>query len=114
MPGHNSKHRHPKTVVVKNGEKAYHYVMFNVNLDKDDATNTRNMGEPEGEVRTKNRDAAEREMDKENLEMLSRLENHTFENPHMMSHNPFDVLKYLVLSKMMHQDLVPKFVAGTK
>jgi hypothetical protein len=61
-------------VAAKNGEKAYHYVMFNGNLDRDDATDTRDMGVPEGEVRTENRDIVQREVDRENLEMISQLE----------------------------------------
>jgi hypothetical protein len=48
------------------------------------------------------------------VQWLERLENHTFVNPNMMNQNPFDVLKYLVLSNMMHQDLVPKFVAWNR
>jgi hypothetical protein len=102
MTGHNSKHRHLKRWQRRMGRRRI--IMFN----------TRDMGVPEGEVRTENRDTVEREVDRENLEMISRLENHTFENPHVMSQNPFDVLRYLMLSKMMHQDLVPKFVAWNR
>jgi hypothetical protein len=113
-PGHNSKHRNLKTVAAMNGEKAYHFVMFNGNLDRDDATNERNMSVTEAEVRNESQDSVEQEVDRENVQWLERLENHTFVNPNMMNQNPFDVLKYLVLSNMMHQDLVPKFVAWNR
>lgn len=113
-PGHNSKHQLLKTVAAMNGEKAYHFVRFNGNLDRDDATNERNTSVAEAAVGTNSQDEVEQEVDRENVQWLERLENHTFENPNMMSQNPFDVLKYLVLSKMMHQDLVPKFVAWNR
>jgi hypothetical protein len=113
--GHNSKHHDLKTVAALNGEKAYHFVMFNGNLDKDEATNAKNMGVAEAEVRSKSRDGVKQEqVDRDNVRLIERLENHTLENPNMMSHNPYDVLKYLMLSNMMHQDLVPKFVAWNR
>jgi hypothetical protein len=88
--------------------------MYNGNLDRDDATNGRKMSVAEAEVRNESQDGVEQEVDRENVQWLERLENHTFVNPNMMNQNPFDVLKYLVLSNMMHQDLVPKFVAWNR
>jgi hypothetical protein len=66
------------------------------------------------EVRNESRDGVEQEVNRENVQWLERLENHTFVNPNMMSQNPFDVLKYIVLSNMMHQGLVPECVAWNR
>jgi hypothetical protein len=97
-----------------NGEKAYHFVVFNGNLDRNDTTNEINPSMAEASVGNDSQDDVEHEINRENVQWLERLENHTFVNPNMMSQNPFDVLKYLVLSNMMHQDLVPKFVAWNR
>jgi hypothetical protein len=63
-PGHNSKHCNLKTVAAMNGEKAYHFVMYNGNLDRDDATNGRKMSVAEAEVRNESQDGVEQEVDR--------------------------------------------------
>jgi hypothetical protein len=62
-------------------------------------------------IATENEDSVEQEEAKKSMEFIDRLKSRPFVNPQMMRQDPYDVLKFLVESNMMHFDISPKFVS---
>jgi hypothetical protein len=106
MPGPHSKHRHLKTITAVNGEKAYHFLKYNGNVEQGN-TASRTLLETRADESGEHVQAVEQTT---NLQLVQQMKRRPFLNQNMIRQDPYDVLKYLIENDTMPPDIVPRFI----